>query len=179
MAMNRLMRFRRPIVWGLLLCLLSLLLDIRMYALTQDEGEVRVTNVNWTIEEDTIVITYDLNGPIDKKFDISVLMLRENDPAFNVAPIAMEGDVGEGFFVGTGRRIRWYYRSDIPLGIYGEGYYFQIIVKPVSAGIPWYTVAVGAAVVGGIVALLVMKKGDDAPATRGELPGPPTRPPTQ
>jgi hypothetical protein len=175
MIISRIYLHRRPLIFGLVLFLLCMLIDVPVFARTEDEGEPHVTNVNWTIDGEDIIITYDLVAPINTTYDIGLTMLREGSPTFSVVPRSVEGDVGQGDFSGAGKTIRWHFRSDVPEGLYGEGYYFQITVKPVGGGLPWYTVALGVAVLGGVVALLAGKKGEDATKS-SELPNPPVRP---
>jgi hypothetical protein len=102
-------------------------------------------------------------------------MKRDNDPSFEAEPITVEGDIGEGYFSGTNREIRWYYRRDYPAGFEGEGYYFEIHVKQLGKQSKWLYYTVGAAaVVGGVVAFLVSKNQDELPP--GGIPLPPGRP---
>jgi hypothetical protein len=150
-------RYRRVVTFGLLFFLFLMFINVSVLARGHNGDDVHVTNINWSIERDVIIIMYDLNAPTDNKYDISITLLREGVPTFSVAPRAVEGDMGQGYFAGTARTIKWHFRDDIPEGLYGEGYYFQIAVKPVSGGLAWYTVALGVAIVGGVVALLVGK----------------------
>jgi hypothetical protein len=78
---------------------------------------------------------------------------------------------------GKDHEIRWYFRSDYPLGFSGKGYYFKVLIKPIEqkSNMVYYIIG-GATVTIGIIALLLgSKSSDQAPATSG-LPGPPGRP---
>lgn len=138
-----------------------------------DESPV-ITNVKWVIKSDIIILTYDLLGSADNKYEVSVVMKKEDDPEFNIKPLTIEGDIGEGYYAGKNKEIRWYYRRDFPQGFSKEGYFFEIYVKPVATSKTWlYYVLGGIAVTAGIVAIITTKGEEAKPK---ELPYPPTRP---
>lgn len=176
--MMKLFRYRRPIVYVLSLLLMIMFTNLRSHASTQVQEDVSISNVKWRYEDNIIIITYDLNAPADEKYEVSVVMMRENDDAFEVTPRAVEGDIGEGNFSGVGREIRWNYKKEFPSGFRGEGYYFEVHVKPSHVEKPWVYLALGAvAVAGGVVGLLVgLGQGGNPPAGTNELPLPPGRP---
>ncbi len=136
----------------------------------------RGTNIKWTTKGDLIIVNYDLNIPADQRVVVDVIMRKEGDPIFSAIPQTVEGDVGEGQFGGNSREIRWYYRRDFPQGFQGEGYFFEIHVREIGTPMTWlYYVVGGAALTGGIIALLVSKNQNTVtPAV--ELPLPPDRP---
>ena len=173
MIMKRILRYQRLIILGML-PLLSVML-LHTPALAQEDEKPQGTNVKWTLKDDVIVINYDLKTDPDLKFKVDIIMKRETDPAFSAVPITVEGDVGEGYFAGTNREIRWYYRRDFPQGFEGEGYYFEIHVQQMGKESKWLYYALGAAAVaGGVVAFLVSKNQDELPP--GGIPLPPGRP---
>lgn len=139
-----------------------------------DESPV-ITNVEWVTKSDVITIKYDLLGSTKYKYAIDVVMKKEDDPTFNIIPLTIEGDIGEGYYAGENKEIRWYYRRDHPQGFSKDGYYFEIFVKQVPESKTWlYYVLGGVATTAGIVALIISKgAGDEKPK---ELPYPPTRP---
>ncbi len=175
MILTILHRYRRPIIIGLLPVMLLLLIDAKMYAQEKGGGE-RTSNIKWVLKGEVIVINYDLKGSPDTKYEISTVMKREGDPSFSVDPGTVEGDVGVGLFAGINKEIRWFYRRDIPQGLQGTDYYFEIHVKPVKEGsnLIYYVIG-GAAVAGGIIALLV-SKGQNTSVPPLDLPTPPGRP---
>ncbi|MDI6804152.1 MAG: hypothetical protein QME58_09940 [Bacteroidota bacterium] len=133
------------------------------------------TNLKWITKSDIIIIQYDLVGSAKSKYEVSVVMKKEDDPTFNIKPLTVEGDIGEGYYAGENKEIRWYYRRDFPQGFSKEGYYFEIYVKPVAESKTWlYYVLGGIAATAGIVAI-VTSKGTDEQKPK-ELPYPPTRP---
>ncbi len=138
-----------------------------------DESPV-ITNVKWVTKSDLIIVKYDLVGSTKNKYEIEVVMKKEDDPTFHIKPLTIEGDIGEGYYAGENKEIRWYYRRDFPQGFSKEGYYFEIYVKPVGESKTWlYYVLGGVAATAGIVAIITTKSQESKPK---ELPYPPTRP---
>ena len=174
MIMKHLLRYQRPIVCAMLPLLALMLLQTPAQAARQDD-QPQGTNIKWTVKDDIIVINYDLKTDPDLKFRVDVIMKRESDATFAATPLTVEGDIGEGYFAGTNREIRWYYRRDYPQGFEGEGYYFEFKVQEIGKESKWLYYAIGAAAVaGGVVAFLVSKNQDELPA--GGIPLPPGRP---
>jgi hypothetical protein len=176
MTLQTISRYERPVSLGLLPFLLMLLLWTPLPA--QDEfSEGHTSNVKWSTRGDIIVINYDLTGAPESKFEVSLVMRRENDTSFAVVPRTIEGDVGGGIAAGTDREAQWYYRRDYPLGFSGKGYYFEVQVKKIEqhSNLIYY-IAGAAAVVGGIVAIIASKNQPSGPPPPGDLPYPPVRP---
>jgi hypothetical protein len=178
MTIVKLSRYQRPIIFSLMPFLCVLLVWTPAFARKNGTNEdPKSSNVKWTTKNDVIIINYDLTGSPDDKYIVSVLMKKENDETLIIQPLTMEGDVGEGFFSGNNKEIRWYYRRDYPQGFPGKGYYFEIQVKEISQSNPLlYYIAGGVAVVGGLVALLASKNQTNEPPPAGDLPFPPVRP---
>lgn len=175
MIMKHLLRFQRQIICAILPLLTVMLLKTPAEAALQDEGQPQGTNVKWAVKDDIIVINYDLKTELDLKFKVDIVMKREGEASFEALPLTVEGDIGEGYFAGSNREIRWYYRRDYPQGFEGEGYYFEIKVVEIGKESQWLYYALGAAAVaGGIVAFLVSKNQEELPA--GGIPLPPGRP---
>lgn len=177
MTILTLSRYQRPIILGLLPLLCSMLIWTPVFADNGATEDPKSSNVKWTTKNDVIIINYDLIGNIDEKYLVTIHMKKENDETFVADPTTAEGDIGEGFFAGNNREIRWYYRRDYPQGFAGKGYYFEIQVKSIggSSNILYY-IAGGAAVIGGLVALIASKNSDGGPPPVVELPLPPVRP---
>ena len=177
--MNFFIRCRRVIVWAMLLPLLALVVDSSTLAramVSPQEG-LKVKNVEWRIEGEIVYIMYDLVGSPDIECEVSVVLLREGFPDFRVVPQTVSGHVGKGKFVGERRQIRWDFKMDVPGGLEGEDYYFEIVIKEVTASNTWLYLSVGAAaVVGGALFLLKGKSTAGGTSTPAELPGPPARP---
>jgi hypothetical protein len=176
MAIMKFSRYQRLLTLFLFPLVLFFLLEAPVAGQEKPAEEARTTNVKWTTKGDVITINYDLTGASENKYAITVIMKKESDPSFSATPLTVEGDVGEGVLAGTKKALQWYYRRDYPQGFQGEGYFFEIQVKPVHQQSTWlYYVLGGVAVTGGIIAL-VISKGQSNPFISTELPMPPARP---
>lgn len=175
--MQYLVRCQRLIILLMLPALVQLCLKADAFAGDEDSAgdEVKTSNVRWTVKEDVITITYDLDASLDALYKISVTMKREGDESFNVVPKTAEGALGEGFFGGKDKQIQWYFRRDYPKGFQGEGYYFEIVVEELSQdnNMLYYALG-GAAIVGGVVAFILTKSA--GVTATDNLPPPPGRP---
>ena len=173
--------YRKIVIGGMILPLLIFLIDARLLASPNDQEDLRVSNVDWKVQGEIIVITYDLNTAGNEQVKVKISLLNENDKSVKIVPQTITGDIGEGNFNGTGRTIRWDYLKDIPQGLQGEGYYFEINAEKVGGGMPWLYIAAGAAAVGGAVVLLGGSKSSSGNGTTSggsvDLPVPPSRPP--
>jgi hypothetical protein len=170
-------RNRRLITIIIFPILALFLFHIPLAARMKEGNEAKVANVRWATKNDILVVNYDLNGPSDSKYEIDIVMKNERDPDFSVIPTAVDGDIGQGAFAGANREIRWYYRHDYPKGFEGEGYYIEIHVKTVTdqSNLLYYIVG-GAALTGGLIALVVGKGQSSTGNGIHDLPMPPARP---
>jgi hypothetical protein len=177
MSINQFSKYNRIIITGLFPFLILLLITDPGLA-GQDPSEeagVHPTNIRWSVKDDVIIINYDLASNPDSKYKVDITMKRETDPEFTAIPLSVEGDIGEGYFAGTNKEIRWYYRRDYPQGFQGEGYFFEISIIETGKESAWLYYAIGAAAVtGGVLAFLISKNQGDIPV--GTIPGPPGRP---
>lgn len=172
-------RMRHPVTAVILFSMM--LLSIRGTAFPQDPKgtPARITNQDWRIEGNVVTITYDLIGVADKSYVVAVALLRENDPKFKLVPRSVSGNTGIGKFAGTGRIIVWDYRRDVPQGLAGEGYYFElVVVEATGNGNSWLYYILGGVVAAGGTAGYILSTKSTAPSGTGtsELPGPPGRP---
>ncbi len=173
---SALYRIRRPVILAVLPFLLILLLGEGAEARQKQGEEGKTSNVQWTMKDEVIIINYDLNGPPDAKYQVGVVMRKEDDSSFAVIPKTTEGDVGTGFFAGKSREIRWYYRRDFPDGFTGGGYYIEIEVTPAPTSGTWLYYGLGAAAVVGGVVVYLLTRGQSSTPPVVELPAPPGRP---
>jgi hypothetical protein len=148
-------KLKKPVIFGILPILLCLLTNVSAVAGSVDtiQDEVQGTNIRWEVKDEVIIITYDLLEANDIKYRVNVIMKREGEEAFAAVPLTMEGDVGEGFFAGRNREIRWYYRRDYPSGFQGAGYYFELRVEKIGEdnSTLYYLLGAGA-IAGGVLA---------------------------
>ncbi len=135
-----------------------LVLEAAPISVARAEDEVVVRNVRFESSGQVIVILYDLQGPTESKFAVKLLLKRRSDPAFEFVPASLSGDIGEGRFAGTDRRIVWEMQKDSPGGFEGTDYYFVVEANLVSSrtSILWY-IGGGAAVAVGAAAVILLK----------------------
>jgi len=145
----------------------------------QDEKD-RIANVRFEVGADLVRVYYDLIATIDKIHSVQLLLRRESDPLFRYRPLNITGDVGTIVFPGQKRRILWEYVKEFPDGLSGDDYYFVVDAEYIELeGMsPWIWVGGGAAVVGGVVAILLLSGNKDVPPAPVQtgFPQPPGRP---
>lgn len=143
------------------------------------EDEIGVRNVQFEVTGELVRIYYDLVGPLDRVHKVGLLLRREGDNSFSYRPTYLTGDVGSVVFPGEKRRITWDFLKDFPEGLKGDDFYFTVEAELVQTpGIsPLYWIGGGAAVLGGVLAIVLMSKGEDNPPVQTpSFPLPPGRP---
>jgi hypothetical protein len=94
---------------------------------------------------ETFEIVYDINASNTSDFDVSLVLLRESDPAFRIVPRKVSGKIGSGAFAGKNNVIVWNYRKDILKDLKGNDYHFELTVRKVEPGsFPWLWTGIGA-----------------------------------
>ena len=180
MVLNKLLSARRPVALITLLSFLLLTFDAFALPRAQQDIPIRVSNPDWKLEGNLVSVMFDLVGPTEKIYSVSLVLLREGDPRFRLAPKSVSGNIGDGVTAGSGRKIVWEYKRDVPQGLAGEGYYFEIVARLESAGGGgWlYYLLGGVVAAGGAAGYLLSNKPKTEPGSVGstELPGPPARP---
>jgi len=177
--MNNNIQFRLILVSGLIISFFLLTINITAFARKGDPGGINLTNIEWKIEGDAVIITYDLNAPKENDYSVQIVLLNDFNSSFRYSPKTFSGDAGEGKFAGTGRKIVWHYKQDLPEGLKGEGYYFEATATEAGGGISWYYYVIGATAVGGGVGALLgsgKKSTTTTQNTTSDLPAPPARP---
>ena len=139
----------------------------------------QVTNVSFELIGQNINIYYSLSPITTDNYEITSILKRTSDPMFSYTPQNLEGDIGEGKFSGTKRKIIWLVSSEEMNMFDGDDFYFEIFANKIieSGGIPWYYYVGTAAVGGGVAAILL--GGSDSKSTPNEtqsFPSPPDRP---
>jgi hypothetical protein len=150
-------------------------------ALAQEE-EAKATNISFRISGHVVEIYYDLASAPDQFFNVTVALKRRFAKTFLYLPLEVSGDVGESVLGGKSRKINWNLGDEFPKGLPGEDCFFVINVEPgIAKGVgisPVVWIAGGAAVVGGVLALVLKKKSTgtgETPVVSG-FPNPPGRP---
>ncbi|HWP83072.1 MAG TPA: hypothetical protein VNN76_10510 [Bacteroidota bacterium] len=174
--------------------ILSVLMTTFVQAQQRQQQEGQIRNEDWNVQGNVIVITYDLFGS-PGEYIIKLAFKEEGNPSFNVTPKSVTGDIGDNVRPGTGKRIVWNYRQDIPGGLNPQGLYYVEFSPPVrvqpapvvqtpkeepSGGFPWTLTILGLAAVGAGVYFLTQggEEGGGGGGGSTSLPQPPGRPPT-
>jgi hypothetical protein len=157
--------------------LLAVLIPNILCAQKTRSSEMRVENAKWKVDNGVVVITYELIAPLEKTYDVRVLLRRETDSAFAFIPKELTGAIGRGEYAGTEEQIRWDFEKEVPGGFLGDDYWFEITAREVvdEGGIKWWHYTVGGVVLSGAAALLLRKgTGGGAAPPVSTLPDPPT-----
>lgn len=155
--------------------------SLPMVAFADDEEEAKATNISFRISGQVVEIYYDLTSPPNQFYNVTLVLKRRFAKTFLYLPLEVAGDVGESVVGGKNRKISWNLAEEYPKGLPGEDCFFVINVEPgvpKTGGIsPIVWIAGGAAVVGGVLALVLTKKGTTGvdPVVTG-FPNPPGRP---
>jgi hypothetical protein len=138
-------------------------------------AEPHATNVDWVMDGQDMVISYDLIGDSLAVYTVSVSLLRTGDPEFRVVPVRAYGALGEGKFAGLGRSIRWRIQEELGELPEGDDFVVEVSVEEPDT-LPWFLVVVGVAVGGATIYSFVQNGEEGEPPPILELPGPPARP---
>ena len=184
MTIAKMTRIVRPVAMFLLPLLLFLLMKEHSVAQERPGEKGRLENARWYVAGDQVIITYDLIGDETLTYNVNIVLTRESDRNFRIAPRSLSGAVGTGKYAGVGREIRWDYRKDVAQILEGSDYAFEFVINIVKeeGGSNLLYYLAGAGVVGGIVGLVLGggKKTEAAVTGPGILPSPPAeRPPSQ
>jgi hypothetical protein len=166
---------------SILLVCVMLLQAAPLSAMSGDEDQPKVENVRIQTTGPMIYIYYDLVGPPQQVYEVTVTLRSRADSTFKYTPLNISGDIGTNVFTGVDWRAAWNFAKEFPEGL-KEDYYFVISAKTyadqvVPSGIKTeYLIAGGAAVVGGVLAIILLKKKSTPDNTDTGFPQPPARP---
>jgi hypothetical protein len=132
-----------------------------------------VENVNFTVKQEYIEISYDLVGDLYKNYKVTVELRKETDPDFKFEPYDVKGDVGKGWFAGQRRIILWDYRNEFSPDPDSDDYYFVVTAK--KPGKAWLYLLGGAALAGtaAVVTSSLLRENDENPSLKFPVPGRP------
>jgi len=116
--------------------------------------DVKVRNVTFTQKDELIIIRYDLDGKLNKKYKVDLSLSDDYGVTFQIKPEALRGNVGKNITPGNGKEIIWEMTKDYPNGLEGEGYVFAVDAKLQKSGskFKFLYFMLGGAVFGDIVA---------------------------
>jgi hypothetical protein len=173
--MIELSRCRWSTIAGMMLPIFFLFIEAPVSGGERSE-KIRLANINPTWEDDAVVITYSLIAPLDKTYEVRLIMQRESDSTFQYFPKTVTGDIGKGKFAGEGRKIRWAHKQDASKGFAGDDYYFVITVKKAGGRKAWLYSTLAATALGGGYILKDKIFPPHDPPRPTELASPPGRP---
>jgi len=160
--------------FNLIIGVVTLALAVHAHTSYAQAPTGKIISIN--LNQNPIVITYDLVGASTEEYEVILYIMKENDQSTMVRLGRTTGDVGEGKLAGTGRRILWD-RREFSDPLEGVRYQFALLMRwNEGGGIPWYVypAAVGAGVG---VWLAVRHTPQTAVVTpAATIPLPPTRP---
>lgn len=136
--------------------------------------EVMIKNVHFEFNDELIFIYYDCENQNENDlfFEASLCSKVDSSAIINLKNIS--GDIGKGIFSGIKRKIIWDYKKDYSGKIDSGNFYFKITASKIEST-NWYYY-VGAAIIGGgIAAIILTKKNQDNPTTK-PIGMPPLRP---
>src|SRR5690349_14703437 len=92
-----------------------------------------VSNVRFQAEQSKVTITYDLAGSQEDEYDVGVTLRKESDKTFKLVPADLQGDAGRGRFAGQHRKITWNLSKELPQGLAGSDYYFEVSAEKTTS----------------------------------------------
>ena len=126
--------------------------------------DLSVKNVRFKTKGENVVVLYDLEGKIEKKYKINLAVSDDNGTTFRIKPKTMNGDVGKNIKQGSGKEIIWFVHADYPEGLRGKGFVFAVEAE-LQSGMGKWPYILGAGAVGTIVYFLTPKDKEDTPKT--------------
>ncbi|MBU1100995.1 MAG: hypothetical protein KKA84_11385 [Bacteroidetes bacterium] len=130
------------------------------------------------LNENEILITYDLLGEINEKYDVTINLLMAGNTQFRVEVKTATGDFGSGIKAGVNKKVIWKIFEDYKNIVEGAEYLFAVDVGKAS-GSTWYYYVLGGAAAAVVAILAGGGSGDDGGGTTtptsGSFPLPPAR----
>lgn len=129
------------------------------------KDKIGVENVRFELSDGKVIIYYDLIGPQNKQYEISLTVRREQVQSVQVQPKLLKGDIGKGRFAGRNRQIVWEISREVPDGLKASDYYFVVeaeLVPSRGSALLWLGSGTALLGVGSVVYLLLNKKNGDA-----------------
>jgi hypothetical protein len=119
--------------------------------------KIKVDNIGFEIKDSIIEIHYDLVGQLEKTYNVSVELKREQAPDFSYKPKLLSGDVGKGKFAGNNRKIIWNFTNEFKPEAGISDYFFEVSAK--KPGKAWIYIVAGGVVAGGATAAILLLTG--------------------
>jgi hypothetical protein len=123
--------------------------------------------------ENDVVVIYNFSGSPGEEYEAVLYLVGGAGGRIKLAKVS--GDIGEGIAPGKGKVVHWYMKSELPDPSEGVAYSFEIELRLLNRGWPWYYYAGSGVVAAGVVYAIAKPKSDGGgpvPAQPG-IPLPP------
>lgn len=123
-----------------------------------------VDNVRFAAEGDQVRVFYDLEG--EGRYAVELWLSHDGGHVFDFQARAVVGHIGQEVQPGTAREVRWDVLTDVPAGLEGDGFVFEIRARRPGSGPNPLVLGVAGVAAVGVTGALVL--GDDKPQ-RGRI----------
>lgn len=144
-------------------------------AIAQEHVQQNAVDCKFTFEANRIRIIYSLRAPVDRTYDVQIVMRSTDDSAYAFTPKSLTGQFGRITYLGGTLEVWWDYKQDGPVRPAG-GFYFQISANEIIEGGGlkwWHYAAAGVGIVAGVLAFSNGSSGGGLPPVEVTLPDPP------
>jgi hypothetical protein len=138
--------------------------------------ETNVRNVRFEKSYNIMTIYFDLSGPSEEEYKVTLSLRRRSNGNFQYLPKNLSGDIGVVRHAGTNKRINWDISREFPEGITDNDFYFVVNAEVNSSSISPLVWVGGAVILGGAAWILLSKKSSSEPPIDAGFPRPPGRP---
>ncbi len=142
-------------------------------------GKAAAKNIHYTVTDQKVFINYDLYGKPGKEYTVKLILRRESKPGYSYIPAIISGDVGKDQSAGKNKLIVWNIGREIPGGLEGKDYYFEITVHQNPSGSGLLTwLGIGAAAVAATATYFILSNNSANHTVQkgAAFPPPPGRP---
>jgi|GEM_PF-1067447 len=172
----------KVILLALLLALIGIQADTfsNVLADINDTPGGGVENVRYSVQNQKVIVSYDLVGTPGKQYTVQLILRKESDASYQYIPSAISGDVGVHQSPGKDKQIEWDISEEFPGGLFGKDFYFVVSAKEIDESpsfLSWIGIGV-AAVAATATYLIISKKVTNNNSSPGSssFPLPPGRP---
>ena len=93
----------------------ALIFEVAPFAVHAQEALPKIENIRVQINgRSSVYIDYDLVGPTDQVYRVSISMRKATDSTFAYDPQTVAGDIGPDVFAGRNNRIVWSISKEFP-----------------------------------------------------------------
>lgn len=151
--------------------------------LSDGSDDARVTNVQYTQVQDSVIIYYNLlSKTSNQEYYVHLYLSIDGGNNFNLHPESVTGSVGNDITPGYHKRIVWDVLKDYPQGLKGDNYQFLVRAQPQTSAVTdktgdKHSGLLSYVLIGGLVGLAGTAVGILIGRSSGQgIPAPPARP---